>query len=217
MADLLAVYATALVAFLVIVDPLGLTPIFIALTQGAERADRQRMALKASAIALGVLMAFALLGENLLAAIGIGIPAFRIAGGILLLLVALEMVFERRTHRRENTAGHVAGERTMAQHPVADISVFPMAVPLLAGPGAITTVILHTGAHAGSWTHQLVVLAALVTTFMIVALALFLSARLERYLGPTLISVFSRLLGLLLSALAVQFVIDGTKRAFGLA
>jgi multiple antibiotic resistance protein len=217
MADLLAVYATALVAFLVIVDPLGLVPIFIALTQGAERADRQRMALKATGVALGVLVGFALLGESLLTRIGIGIPAFRIAGGILLLLVALEMVFERRTPRRENTAGHVAGERTVTRHQVTDISVFPMAVPLLAGPGAITTVILHMGARTGSWAHHLAVLAALVTTFMIVAVALFLSGRLERYLGPTLISVFSRLLGLLLSALAVQFVIDGTKLAFGLA
>jgi multiple antibiotic resistance protein len=215
MADLLATYATALVAFLVIVDPLGLVPIFIALTRGAGQAIRQRMALKAVLIAASVLVAFALLGEELLTSIGIGIPAFRIAGGILLVLVALEMVFERRTQRRENTAEHVADERHAVLHHVTDISVFPMAVPLLAGPGAITTVILQMGARTGSWADQVSVLAALLTTFVVVGISLFLASRLERYLGPTLISVFSRLLGLLLSALAVQFIIDGTKRAFG--
>ncbi|WP_051328816.1 MarC family protein [Geminicoccus roseus] len=215
MADLLATYATALVAFLVIVDPLGLVPIFIALTRGADQVARQRMALKATLIAAGVLVAFALLGENLLTSIGIGIPAFRIAGGILLLLVALEMVFERRSQRRENTAGHVAEERAVEEQ-VPDISVFPLAVPLLAGPGAITTVILHMGAKAGSWPGQLAVLSALLTSILVVAIALFLASRLERYLGATLINVFSRLLGLLLAALAVQFIIDGIKRAFGL-
>lgn len=215
MAELLAIYATALVAFLIIIDPLGLVPIFIALSRGAGQAARQRMALKAVVISGAVLTAFALLGEELLTSIGIGIPAFRIAGGILLFLVALEMVFERRTQRRENTAGHVADERTAIEHQVTDISVFPMAVPLLAGPGAITTVILQMGARAGSWGDQLAVLAALFSTLAIVALALFLAGRLERFLGPTLINVFSRLLGLMLSALAVQFIIDGIKRAFG--
>lgn len=215
MSDLLGTYATALVAFLVIVDPLGLVPIFIALTRGAGQSVRQRMAMKAVVIAAGVLLAFALLGEELLTAIGIGIPAFRIAGGLLLFLVALEMVFERRTQRRETTAEHVADERHAVPHHVTDISVFPMAIPLLAGPGAITTVILQMGAHEGSWSDQLSVLAALLTTFLVVGIALFLASRLERYLGPTLISVFSRLLGLLLAALAVQFIIDGIKRAFG--
>lgn len=215
-ADLLATYTTALVAFLVIVDPLGLVPIFIALTRGASQAHRQRMALKAIIIASGVLVAFALIGEELLSTIGIGIPAFRIAGGILLFLVALEMVFERRTQRRENTAEHVADERHATAHEPPDISVFPMAVPLLAGPGAITTVILQMGARTGSWPDQLSVLAALLTTFLVVGIALFLAGRLERYLGPTLISVFSRLLGLLLAALAVQFIIDGIKRGFGI-
>ncbi|WP_222183408.1 MarC family protein [Geminicoccus harenae] len=215
MPELLATFATALVAFLVIIDPLGLVPIFIALTRNADREQRQRMALKAVVVAACVLVAFALVGENLLRSIGIGIPAFRIAGGILLLLVALEMVFERRTQRRENTADHLADERTEGQ-PVADISVFPMAVPLLAGPGAITTVILHMGSRAGSWPHQTAVMAALLVTLLVVAISLFLASRLGRFLGPTLISVFSRLLGLLLSALAVQFIIDGIKRAFGM-
>jgi multiple antibiotic resistance protein len=94
--------------------------------------------------------------------------------------------------------------------------VFPLAVPLMAGPGAITSVILHMGAHAGSWPAQLAVLTALTTSLLMVAISLFLASRLERFLGATLISVFSRLLGLLLAALAVQFIIDGTKRAFGL-
>ncbi|HWL68894.1 MAG TPA: MarC family protein [Geminicoccus sp.] len=215
MPELLSTFATALVAFLVIIDPLGLVPIFIALTRNADPEQRQRMALKAVVVAACVLVAFALVGENLLRSIGIGIPAFRIAGGILLLLVALEMVFERRTQRRENTADHLADERMEGQ-PVADISVFPMAVPLLAGPGAITTVILHMGSRADSWPHQAAVMAALLVTLLVVAISLFLASRLGRFLGPTLISVFSRLLGLLLSALAVQFIIDGIKRAFGI-
>ena len=216
MPELMAIFATALVAFLVIVDPLGLVPIFVALTAGNEPGARQRMALKAVTIAALVLVAFAVLGEDLLTTIGIGIPAFRIAGGILLFLVALEMVFERRTQRRENTAGHVAGERIAAENQSADISVFPLAIPLLAGPGAITTVILQMGAEAGSWTGQAAVLLALLVTLALVAAALVLAGRVGRLLGPTLINVFSRLLGLLLAALAVQFIIDGMKRAFGL-
>lgn len=216
MPELTAIFATALVAFLVIVDPLGLVPIFIALTVGVEPGARQRMALKGVLIAALVLLAFALLGEDLLTTIGIGIPAFRIAGGILLFLVALEMVFERRTQRRETTAGNVAGERIAAENLGADISVFPLAIPLLAGPGAITTVILQMGALAGSWTGQVAVLLALIVTLALVAAALVLASRVERLLGPTLINVFSRLLGLLLAALAIQFIIDGMKRAFGL-
>ena len=213
---MLAVFATALVAFLVIIDPLGLVPIFIALTRGGDQAVRQQIALKAVAIAASILLAFAVFGQSLLDAIGIGIPAFRIAGGILLFLVALEMVFERRTPRRENTAGQVADERPANSHAISDISVFPIAVPLLAGPGAITTVILQMGALAGSWTAQAVVLAALLATLAITAAALLVAGRLERWLGPTLINVFSRLLGLLLASLAVQFIIDGLKRAFGI-
>ena len=208
---LLAVFGTALVAFLVIIDPLGLVPIFAALTRGVAAEQRRALAIKGVLVSSAVLLAFGLGGDRVLAVIGISLPAFRLSGGLLLFLLALEMVFERRKERRENTAGHVADERA-----TPDIAVFPLAVPLIAGAGAITTVILQMGAHHGDWTAQLVVLAALLVSLVVALLSLFAAGPVERLLGPTMISVFSRLLGLLLAALAVQFVLDGIRGAFGL-
>jgi multiple antibiotic resistance protein len=168
------------------------------------------MAVKGVLIGGAVLLLFALVGERALTALGIGMPAFRIAGGLLLLAIAFEMVFERRSERRAGTAGQVAGE----QH-VADVSVFPLGIPLIAGPAAITTAILQTGAHAGEPVLQAMVIGAMLAVLALVATTLLASSLLAARLAPTLVGVLSRLLGLVLAALAVQQVIDGAKLAFG--
>ena len=206
---MLEIYATTLVALLVAVYPLGLVPVFIALTRDLDPAQQRQMARKGVIVGIATLGAFALLGERLLGSIGVTMPAFRIAGGAVLFLLALEMVFDRRERRRVSTAETVAGER-----PGDDIATFPLAIPLIAGPAAITTVILSMGRHGGLLPGALAVGAALVSTGLLTWAALLLAVQIERLLGPTLIGVLSRVLGLLLAALAVQFVLDGLREAY---
>ncbi len=195
---------TAFVTLFVVIDPVGLTPIFIALTQGADPAYRRAIAVRACVISALVLTVFTFFGEAVLGFVGISMAAFRIAGGILLFLTALDMLFERRTERR-------AGQ---ANETVPDPSVFPIAIPLLAGPGAIASMILLMGQSASVW--DTAGLLAVMLAVLVMALALFLLATpIERMLGQTGITVVTRLLGMLLAALSVQFVLDGL-RDFGL-
>ena len=197
---------SAFVTLFVVIDPIGLTPIFIALTAGMTAAQRRAIAIRATVIAAGLLFLFAFLGEQVLGFIGISMPAFRIAGGILLFLTALDMLFERRTKRREDKAD---------VDDLPDPSVFPIAIPLIAGPGAIASIILLVG-QANDPVGMASVLGVMVAVLIIVFL-LFLSAPvIERALGKTGIVVVTRLLGMLLAALSVQFVLDGI-RGFGLA
>jgi multiple antibiotic resistance protein len=201
-----AFLVSAFVTLFVVIDPIGLTPVFIALTPGLTAQQRRAIAIRATVIAAGLLFLFAFLGEQVLGFIGISMPAFRIAGGILLFLTALDMLFERRTKRREDQAD---------VEDVPDPSVFPIAIPLIAGPGAIASIILLAGQAEGP-VGMASVLGVMVAVLIIVFL-LFLSAPLiERALGKTGIVVVTRLLGMLLAALSVQFVLDGI-RGFGLA
>ncbi|BBU56009.1 UPF0056 inner membrane protein [Mameliella alba] len=190
----------------VVIDPIGLTPMFIALTQGADARHRRAVAYRACIIAFGLLTLFAFFGEAVLGFIGISMPAFRIAGGILLFITALDMLFERRTKRREDKAD---------EEEFPDPSVFPLAIPLIAGPGAIASMILLAGAaeDALAMAGVLGVMAAV----LLLVLLLFLTAgMIERALGRIGINVVTRLLGMLLAALSVQFVLDGLRN-FGLA
>lgn len=198
---------TGFVTLFVIIDPIGLTPMFVALTQGMPAKRRRNIALRGVVVAFFVLSLFAIFGEAVLGFVGISMAAFRIAGGILLFLTALDMLFQRRTKRREDQA-----EEEDHQD---DPSVFPLGIPLIAGPGSIATVILLTGQHPG-WLGLSMTIGVMVAV-LIIAFLLFLTAGwLERVLGKTGINVVSRLLGMLLCALAVQFVLDGLK-AFGFA
>lgn len=195
-------YLTSFVTLFVIVDPIALVPLFIALTRGMDQAHRRTLALRACVIAAGLLAVFGLVGNGLLTVTGITIPAFRISGGFLLFITALDMLFERRTQRRE-------GQQAEPNH---DPSVFPLATPLIAGPGAFTTMILLVNnTPASGVAHTLAILAIMLlvvgSTFV-----MFLSASfIERMLGRTGIVVVTRLLGMLLAALAVQFVLDGVR------
>ena len=192
---------TAFATLFVVIDPPGLVPLFIALTQGMDAAHRKALAQRACIIAAVLLTLFGLFGETLLEFIGISMPAFRIAGGILLFLTALDMLFERRTQRRE-------GQQPDPHH---DPSVFPLATPLIAGPGAIATMILLMGQAGTDWSLRLAVLGLLYGMILATFLFLLASAPLERLLGRTGTVVITRLLGMLLAALSVQFVIDGVR------
>ncbi len=195
---------TAFAALFVVIDPLGNLPIFVALTAGEADAHKRTMALKGVAIAAVVFAFFALVGATLLELLGIGIPAFRTAGGLMLMVIAFDMVFERRNPRRKGTA-----DRIVAEERPGDISVFPLAIPLVSGPGAITSLLLLLSGFSGDLESQGIVLVMLGIVLAIQFLLFLLGGPIERLLGETVIAVFSRLLGILLAALAVQYVFDG--------
>lgn len=200
-------FVSAFVTFLVVIDPPGCAPIFAGLTQGATVQHRRAMAIRSVLIASGILLFFAILGEDLLRALGISLSAFRVAGGIMLFLIALEMVFEKRTERRETRAEEVSAAK------VEDVSVFPMAIPMIAGPGSIASVMLLTARSEGL-DQSLIVLAALGATLLLTLIALLLAGPLMRLLGHKMEAMITRLLGVILAALAAQFVLDGIERSF---
>jgi len=196
---------SALVTLFVVVDPIGLAPTFLAVTEGLPRRARRSAALRASFIAGAILIGTAVLGDWLFRALGISLPAFRIAGGLLLFAIAFEMVFGIRA-RREGQAA----EEAVEQH-VRNIAAFPLAIPLLAGPGAITATVLLAGRAAGSLLLTGLLLAVVVFVAASALVAFILAGRISRLLGSTGNIVLSRLLGVLLAALAVQYVVDGVR------
>ncbi|WP_133488150.1 MarC family protein [Aliiroseovarius marinus] len=199
-------FVPSFVTLFVVMDPIGISPLFMALTQGMSAAKRRAVAIRACLIAGVLLTLFAFLGEGVLGFLGISMPAFRIAGGILLLLTALDMLFERRTQRRKDQS-----EETESDD---DPSVFPLAMPLIAGPGSIATVILLAG--QGDGLEGVGLALVVMSLVLVIAFVLFNAAPLlERLLRETGIKVVTRLLGMLLAALAVQFVLEGL-RDFGL-
>ena len=204
---MLELFISSLITFFVVIDPPGCAPIFAGLTTGAGAAHRRAMAVRAVMVAAAILLVFALVGEDLLRGLGISLASFRIAGGIMLFLIALEMVFEKRTQRREDRAAKVA-----ADHEVEDVSIFPMAMPMIAGPGSIASVMLLMARNDGL-DRTLVVLAALASILLLTLVALLAAGPIMRVLGARIEAVITRLLGVLLAALAVQFVMDGLATA----
>lgn len=202
----LSALITTFVTLLIVLDPFALAPLFLALTRGMSPAMRRSVAVRACLMGAGLLCVFGAFGEAVLGFIGISMPAFRIAGGILLFLTALDMLFERRTARREGT---------VEQDDHDDPSIFPLSIPLIAGPGAIATVILLTGENEGA-TGLAWVLGVMLFVMCLVFISFLSAGLLERVLGKTGINVVTRVLGMLLAALAVQFVLDGL-RSFGIA
>ncbi|RME14423.1 MAG: MarC family protein [Alphaproteobacteria bacterium] len=192
----------AFTTLFVVIDPIGLTPIFVALTRGASPAERRGIALRAVAIAALLLTLFGLVGEAVLGFLGISMSAFRIAGGILLFLTAIDMLFERRAKRRRD-------QSEPGLDPAEDPSVFPLATPLIAGPGAIASMILLAG-QTGEPLELVAVMAVMVAVLAVVFVFFLSAALLEKALSDTGINVLTRLLGMLLAALAVQFVLDGS-------
>jgi multiple antibiotic resistance protein len=201
-------FISAFVTFFVVIDPPGCAPIFASLTAGAPQSHRRTMAIRSVLVALGILLFFALLGEDLLRSMGISLDAFRIAGGIMLFMIAIDMVFEKRTERREHRAEDV---KSQPQH--EDVSIFPMAIPMIAGPGSIASVMLLTAKAQGN-AETLTVLGALATVLTIMLVMLLAAGPVMKLLGYKMEAMITRLLGVVLAALAAQYVIDGVKAAF---
>ncbi|EWY42651.1 antibiotic resistance protein MarC [Skermanella stibiiresistens SB22] len=199
---------TSAVALLVTIDPIGTGPVFAALTRGSDDAHRRLMAVKGVLIAACILFVFAFAGNFLLRALGIGLPAFRIAGGILLLLLAIDMAFARPSGLRSTTEPEQA-EASLKD----DISVFPLAIPLIAGPGALTSLLLLMGRTEGDILGQAVVLGVLALVLLTNLGVLLAAAKVTKLMGVTGVNVVNRILGILLAALACQFVIDGIMQS----
>ena len=205
---MIELFISAFVTLFVVIDPPGCAPIYASMTTGANSAQRRSMALRAVIIATFILLIFALWGKQVLGVLGIQLDSFRIAGGIMLFLIAMDMVFEKRTQRREDRAQKIAETPE-----VEDVSVFPMAMPMIAGPGSIATVMLLM-ARADGITERLAVIAALAAVLILMLGALLAAGPLMKLLGQRIEAVITRLLGVLLAALAAQFVIDGLKASF---
>ncbi len=200
---MIELYISSLITFFVVIDPPGCAPIYAGLSASASALQKRAMAIRAVGVSALILFVFALFGEALLKGLGISLASFRIAGGIMLFLIALEMVFEKRTERREDRAAKVANDPE-----VEDVSIFPMAMPMIAGPGSIASVMLLMSRNSGL-ERSLVVLGAMVTILLLTLVALLAAGPIMRILGAKIEAVITRLLGVLLAALAVQFVIDG--------
>ena len=196
---------SALVTLAVVVDPVGLVPTFLAVTHGLPKQARRQIAVRASIIAAAILAGTALLGDWLLRQLGITLPAFRIAGGLLLFAVASEMVFGVRTERQSKQA-----EDALEEH-LRNVAAFPLAIPLMAGPGAITATLLLAGQASGKPISLAVLIVVVIAVCALCLVVFLLSNRVDRLLGVTGNVVSSRLLGVLLAALAVQYVIDGVR------
>ncbi|MBA3041952.1 MAG: MarC family protein [Alphaproteobacteria bacterium] len=198
----------AFTTLLVTVDPPGLAPLFLGLTVGMNRGERRQVAVRGSLIAFAVLAVFALFGASILGALGISMGAFRIAGGLLLFAISFEMIFEKRNERKEKTS-----DAAITKDHIHNLAVFPLAIPLIAGPGAISATVLIAGTMEGV-AGKIQLIAVIAVCLALVFAALILAERLNRFLGVTGRALLTRLLGVLLSALSVQFVVDGVKSAF---
>jgi multiple antibiotic resistance protein len=202
-------FISAFVTFFVVIDPPGCAPIFASLTGGTPAAHRRTMAVRSTLVASFILLMFGVFGKAFLGALGISLDAFRVAGGIMLFLIALEMVFEKRTARREHRA-----EDVMASPEHEDISIFPMAIPMIAGPGSIASVML-LASKANSTEQSLAVFGALAAVLALNFGALLAAGPLMKIVGHRIEAMITRILGVVLAALAAQFVIDGIKASFG--
>ena len=205
---MIELFVSAFITFFVVIDPPGCSPIYASLTGDASPKQRRIMAIRAIFVASIILAVFAAFGEQLLRALGISLDSVRIAGGIMLFIIALEMVFEKRTQRREDRAQDI-----IDQPEIEDVSIFPMAMPMIAGPGSIAAVMLLMARHEGLES-TLVIMAALASVLLLTLLGLLLAGPMMRILGHKVEQVITRVLGVLLGALAVQFVVDGLRASF---
>lgn len=195
----------AFVTILVTIDPPGLAPLFLAVTRGMTRDQRRQVSIRSSIIAFAVLALFALAGAAILSVFGITLPAFRVAGGFLLFFIAFEMVFEKRNDRKEKIS-----DVAITKDHIQNIAAFPLAIPLIAGPGAISATVLLSGSMPG-WAVQAALVAIIFVCIALTYVVFILAERIDGILGQTGRSILTRLLGVILAALAVQFVADGIK------
>jgi multiple antibiotic resistance protein len=195
----------AFVTLMVMLDPPGNAPLFLALTVGMNRAERFQVALRGCIISLVILTLFAVAGSGILSVFGITMPAFRVAGGLLLFWIAFEMIFEKRQARREASA-----RRAVTKDHIRNIAAFPLAIPLVAGPGSISAVVLLSSTFSKP-VERIQLIGVLLVVMLVLFVSFLVANRLDRLLGETGTAILTRLLGVLLAALSVQFVADGVK------
>jgi len=203
-------FQTAFVTLLVTLDPPGLAPIFIALTLGMTKDEKHEVAIRASIIAFTILLVFALGGTAVMGALGISLPAFRIAGGLLLFYTAFQMIFAERGQRKKE----LATDAVTIDH-VDNLAAFPLAIPLMSGPGSITAVILLAERAGGNLEEQAGLISIIAAIMLLCYIVFRLSERVARLFGTTGTLVLGRMLGVILAALAAQFVIDGVRAVNG--
>jgi multiple antibiotic resistance protein len=213
-ADLLSLFTAAFVTFFVLIDAVGVAPIFATLTAKGSAEYRRRMAIKSTFVATLIMFLFAFGGAWLLGAMHISIDAFRAAGGALLFLIALDMVFEKRTERRETRAETVIEDHRGEVEP-EDISVFPIGIPMIAGPGSIATAMFYMS-QATSVPEKSVVLLAIALNLLLTLVIFLAAGPLVRWMGASVAGALTRIFGVILAALSVQLLIDGIKGAFGI-
>ena len=187
--------------YFIVIDPIGSTPIFLVVTEHLDAKEKVKTALHGTFIATLILLFFGLLGNSILAYLNISFPAFTIAGGIILFIIALEMLFDKRHQRKEESVDFTSDK----------LSVFPLATPLLAGPAAITSVIVSVSATGNDLTKQAVGMLALITATIVTFIILFIAAKSEKIINKRIISVFSRIVAIVLAGLSIQYILDGIK------
>ncbi|MEO0466684.1 MAG: MarC family protein [Pseudomonadota bacterium] len=212
--ETLSLFTATFVTFFVLIDVVGVAPVFATLTAQGNAAYRRSMAIKATIVASIIIFFFAFAGAWLLGAMHISIAAFKAAGGVLLFLIALDMVFEKRTERRESRAETVMSEHDDATAP-DDVSVFPVGIPMIAGPGTIATAMFYMAEADSTWDKGVIV-AALALNLVIVLVIFILAGPLMRAMGPAVAGALTRILGVILAALSVQLLMDGIAEAYGI-
>ncbi len=214
-AELLSKFTATFVTFFVLIDVLGVAPVFATLTSGGDARYRRSMAVKSTIVATLIIFFFAFAGSWLLGAMHITIAAFKAAGGVLLFLIALDMVFEKRTERRENRAETVMSEHDASAAEPEDVSVFPIGIPMIAGPGTIASAMFYM-AEAESTAEKGVIVAALAANLLLVLVIFLAAGPIVRAMGPSIAGALTRILGVILAALSVQLLLDGVADAFQL-
>ena len=203
----IALFWSAFAMLFVIIDPPGCAPIFATLTNGTSRKHQKVMAFKSVLVAAIILVLFAYFGDFVFAKLGISLDALRIAGGIMLFIIGLNMVFEKRTETREERAEEVLEETLDPE----DISVFPMGIPMIAGPGTMASLLILSSDAGNAFPQQLAIMSALGLVLVITLISFLIAGPLMKLMGKTFTNVLTRVLGVLLATLAAQFIIDGIK------
>ena len=213
--EFISIFTASFVTFFVLIDALGVAPVFASLTARGPASYRRSMAMRSVLVGTLIIFGFAFFGAWLLDKLHITIDAFRAAGGILLFIIALDMVFEKRTERRENRAESVLADSEDTPEQLDDVSVFPLGIPMLAGPGSIATAMLYMSQHA-TWVGKSAVLTAVAANMMICLLVFLAAGPLVKAMGESIAGAITRIFGVILAALSVQLLIDGIKGAFGI-
>lgn len=201
---MLEIFLQYFVLYFVVIDPIGTTPLFLVVTKGLNAKDKNKVAFEGVLIATIVLLFFAFFGNYVLKYLGITFPAFTIAGGVILFLIALEMLFDIRSERKKRSINDKRDK----------ISIFPIAIPLLAGPAAITSVILTISQAEGSYSLLIINIICLISVMLVSFIILRVFTKFQKFINEKIINIFSRVIGIILAALSIQYILDGIKSFF---